>query len=55
MRMCYGSGCLYEDWHGECRKPFNMPCPDDMEDVAAWEDERARLCDEAREEVLRDA
>lgn len=49
MAMCYGLGCPYEDGRGECTKPGLMPCPDDVEDVVAWEDERARLCDEARE------
>lgn len=49
--MCYGSGCRYENAYGECWRPCNRPCPDDTEDVEAWEDERARLCDEAREEV----
>lgn len=47
--MCYGLGCPYEDGRGECTKPGLMPCPDDVEDVVAWEDERARLCDDARE------
>lgn len=56
--MCYGLGCPYEDGRGECTKPGLMPCPDDMDDddaAASWEGPLNRLCDEAREEVLRDA
>lgn len=25
--MCYGSGCIYEDYRGECRKPRKEACP----------------------------
>ena len=27
--MCYGMGCGYEDYYGECRKPGCEPCPMD--------------------------
>lgn len=31
--MCYGMGCIYEDYNGECRYrgPRPFPCPDNKE------------------------
>ena len=27
--MCYGIGCKYESFMGECRKPSSKKCPQD--------------------------
>ena len=38
--MCYGMGCTYEDWYGECQKPRRVRCPADDPEGAAEDVER---------------
>ena len=32
--MCFGIGCVYETYHGDCNLPWGKPCPyaDDLYD-----------------------
>ena len=34
--MCYGMGCRYENFYGECTKPYREPCPNEIDDKE-WE------------------
>lgn len=40
--MCYW-GCRYEDWEGDCRKPYGEECPLELEErygeQEEWEEE----------------
>lgn len=35
--MCYSGFCCYETYDGGCRKPRRIPCPQDEEEVEAYE------------------
>lgn len=52
--MCYGMGCPYERWDGECDKKGRIPCPmDDPEGHEEWLDAEdyyyAEKCEELRD------
>lgn len=49
--MCY-CGCFYEDYNGDCRKPRNLPCPENQEEVDAYETEMDRRYDAWVDEQL---
>jgi len=57
--MCYGSGCKYEDSWGECRKPRDRKCPDQMsyeemeDEQDAYEYAQEQAFEEKRERMFR--
>lgn len=60
VHSCYGSGCPFERWDGECRYHGNVKkCPIDMteeeaEDAAAEEDYWRTFRDEIKAEDARE-
>ena len=50
--MCYSGSCPYETYDGDCRKPRNKPCPQDEEDVAAYEREMEARAERAMDDAI---
>ena len=52
--MCYSGSCPYETYDGGCHKPRNKPCPQDEEDVAAYEDAMDMKYEQKLDDLLRE-
>lgn len=48
--MCYCK-CIYENYYGECRKPYRIPCPMHERELEEERLERERLENEELEEL----